>query len=170
MDISALIKQYDFNLKYAEALVADLDENQMTTTPTQGLVNHPAFTIGHLITGSFLLLKRLGKASELPEGWDELFRRNGPGDLRLPDSDIQKYPPKESLIRVLTEQHEQVKTCLVRLSEEELNEPAKWRFNNYMPGLIDLIVFLCINHEAMHLGQLAAWRREMNLPSALSTM
>ena len=56
------------------------------------------------------------------------------------------------------------------MDEIKLSENIKWRFSKYMPTALDLIVFMCINHEAMHLGQLAAWRRAMKLPSALKSI
>ena len=52
----------------------------------------------------------------------------------------------------------------------ELDKKVKWRFSEYMPTMLDLITFMCINHEAMHLSQLAAWRRAMGLPSALASL
>ena len=48
-----------------------------------------------------------------------------------------------------------------------MDEKIQWRFTKHMPALLDIVVFMCINHEAMHLGQLSAWRRAMGLPSAL---
>jgi hypothetical protein len=55
MTIEYIIKQYHFNLEYARALVQDLTNDQMTVIPTNGLENHPAFTLGHLISGSALV-------------------------------------------------------------------------------------------------------------------
>jgi uncharacterized damage-inducible protein DinB len=74
------------------------------------------------------------------------------------------------LLRELESQHNKVKMLLNNLDERKLSEIIKWRFSNYMPTLLDIIVFMCINHEAMHLGQLAAWRRAMGLTSALGTL
>ena len=61
--------------------------------------------------------------------------------------------------------------ALVRvLNEAELQKPFNWRFGNFFPQLIDLVAFLCINYKAMHLGQLAAWRRAMGFESALASL
>ncbi len=170
MTIEFIIRQYDFNLKYATALVLDLSEDQMTTVPSSGLVNHPAFTLGHLISGSAGLVEDLGGKFEMPDAWVDLFLRKGPGDPRKPDTDKNKYPAKEMLLRELDKQHTRVKILLSRLDQDELNKDIQWRFSSYMPTLLDLIAFMCINHEAMHLGQLAAWRRAMGLNSALATL
>lgn len=170
MTIETIINQYDFNLAYAKALVHDLSDIQMTIVPSNGLENHPAFTLGHLISGSALLAEDLEAKFEMPDKWKDLFLRKGPGDTRKPDLDIKKYPAKQLLLKELEVQHIKVKDLLNSKDKNELNKPFEWRFGNYMPTLIDTIVFMCINHEAMHLGQLAAWRRAIGLPSALATL
>jgi hypothetical protein len=170
MKIQAIVKQYDFNLAYAKALVQDVPESLMTHTPAAGLENYPAFTLGHLVSGSALLAEDLGLEINLPQAWVSLFVRKGPGDPRKPDLDVSLYPTKLELLNALEEQHNLVKIKLNELNEEQLKESFKWRFSDYFPSLKDLIVFMCVNHESMHLGQLAAWRRAMNLPSALALM
>jgi hypothetical protein len=170
MTIEYIIKQYHFNLEYARALVQDLTNDQMTVIPTNGLENHPAFTLGHLISGSALLAEDLGGEFEMPDKWADLFLRKGPGDPRKPDPDKSKYPSKHLLLRELEDQHNKVKNLLNNIDKKKLSENIKWRFSSYMPTLLDIIVFMCINHEAMHLGQLAAWRRAMGLNSALGTL
>jgi hypothetical protein len=170
MTIEYIIKQYDFNLEYARALVQDLTNDQMTIIPSNGLENHPAFTLGHLVSGSAILAEDLGGEFEMPDKWADLFLRKGPGDPRKPDPDKGKYPSKELLLGELEDQHNKVKKLLNSLDKKKLSENIQWRFSSYMPTLLDIIVFMCINHEAMHLGQLAAWRRAMGLNSALGTL
>lgn len=167
MNIEHIIHQYDFNLLYAKELVQDLSEAEMTTIPSYGLENHPAFTLGHLVSGSALLAEDLGDSFEMPEKWKELFLRNGPGDPRKPDPDPTKYPGKEILLEELVHQHSKVKALLLTVDKGKFSEPIKWRFSKFMPTVYDLVVFMCISHEAMHLGQLAAWRRAMDKESAL---
>lgn len=168
--ISSIIRQYDFNLSYAKALVIDIPDKLMTYVPAAGLFNHPAFTLGHLVSGSALIIEDLGEVAVLPSGWTELFQRKGPDDQTRPDEDSDKYPAKNELLSQLELQHNKVKYCLAHITDEQLNKETKWRFDIYLPTLLDVIMFMCINHEAMHLGQLAAWRRAMNLTSALKTL
>ena len=170
MTIEIIIRQYDFNLEYAKALVQDLTDEQMTTVPAIGLDNHPAFTLGHLISGSADLAQDLGAEFEMPNNWADLFVRNGPGDPRKPDLDKGKYPSKHLLITELESQHNKVKQLLKDIEKSKLNEPLTWHFSNFMPTLGDVVTFMCINHESMHLGQLAAWRRAMGLKSALASI
>ena len=170
MTTENIIKQYDFNLEYARVLVHDLTADQMTVIPANGLENHPAFTLGHLVSGSALLAEDLGGEFEMPDKWADLFLRKGPGDPRKPDPDKSKYPSKELLLIELEDQHNKVRKLLNSTDEKKFSEKIKWRFSSYMPTLLDIIVFMCINHEAMHLGQLAAWRRAMGLNSSLGTL
>ena len=170
MTIESIIKQYDFNLEYARTLVRDLTPEQMTVVPAPGLDNHPAFTIGHLISASADLARDLGGEFDMPADWVELFVRTGPGDPRKPDPNKDRYPSKDALITELENQHNKVKRLLRNLDETKLKEPLTWRFGNFMPTLGDVVLFMCVNHEAMHLGQLAAWRRAMNLDSALASI
>lgn len=168
--LKPIINQYDFNLLYAKKLVEDVNDDQMTIMPSIGLENHPAWTIGHLVSGSALIAEDLGAKFEMPDNWADLFLRNGPGDPRKPDPDKSKYPSKELLLNELEHQHKKVKELLKKIDADKLNENTKWRFGDYMRTLLDVIHFMCINHEASHLGQLAAWRRAMNLPSALGAL
>lgn len=170
MTIENIIRQYDFNLLYAKALVADLSETQMTMVPSKGLENHAAWTIGHLVTGSAMTAEDLGATFEIPENWGDLFLRRGPGDSRKPNPDQSKYPSKEVLIAELEKQHNKVKQYLTKIDSAQLTKPLKWRFGNHMPTLLDVVIFMCVNHESMHLGQLAGWRRALNMPSALAIL
>ena len=54
--------------------------------------------------------------------------------------------------------------------QPRLDDPLPWRFGEALPTLADAALFLAISHEAMHLGQLAAWRRSRGLPSALAEL
>lgn len=167
---ASIIRQYDFNLAYAKILVADLSPRQMTMTPVDGLENHPSFTLGHLVSASAMVAEDLGAAPEISAGWHDLFSRNGPGDPRRPDPDKSKYPDKETLLLELNGQHEKVKKLLQQADDRQLAREIKWRFGYLMPTLLDVVIFFCINHEAMHLGQLSAWRRAMGLPPALTLL
>lgn len=168
--IKPVVAQYDFNLAYTKILIEDLDDVQMTTIPSNGLENHPAFTIGHLVSGSAMVAEELGGEFEMPDNWADLFIRKGPGDPRKPDPDKGKYPSKQLLINELEHQHNKVKHLSTKVDENKLSENIKWRFSNYMPTLLDLITFMCTTHESMHLGQLGAWRRAMGLDSALAKL
>ena len=165
-----LIKSYRFNLEYAYELVRDVNADLLTKSGGAGMENHPAFTLGHLVTAAALTSKYLNGPFDLPEGWEGLFRRTGPGDPKRPELDEELYPDREQLLTELRRQHKLVEDLILDLHEERFTELAKWRFSKHMPTLGDLLYFMCITHESMHLGQLAGWRRAIGLPSALSKL
>ncbi len=165
-----LINAYALNLHYAKDLVVDVEEKLMTHSPSKGLENHPAFSIGHLISGAAMTARSLGGQYVFDPKWEDLFQRNGPGDPRLPDSNTALYPKKEELLNELENQHNRVEKLILELKDSKWIEPVEWRLSKFLPTLGDLLYYMCIIHESNHLGQVAAWRRAMDLPSALARM
>lgn len=165
-----IIKSYAFNLKYAERLVEDITEELMTKVPAKGFENHASFTLGHLISASALTSKYLDGPYEMKPSWEKLFKRKGPGDPTLPDADSELYPGKEELLTVLKKQHNIVENIIEDLGEIKFSEQCNWRFKTHFPTLGDLLFFMCITHESMHLGQLAGWRRALGYSSALEKL
>jgi uncharacterized damage-inducible protein DinB len=168
--VAEIIRQLDFNLAYAKKLVEDISEEQMTIKPSPGLDNHPAFTLGHLATAYANLLNNLTGKFIISEGFKELFARSGPGDPTLPNADAGIYPSKTRLLAEMEKQHKRLIEYLLQMDQRKLTEKFEWRFSSYFPTYQDRILFLSVNHYAMHLGQLAAWRRAMGLPSALGAL
>lgn len=165
-----VLRAYAWNLRYAQQLTADLSVDQWTRHGGPGLENHATWTIGHLVTGSDMLAEDLGLERDLPESWRQLFERRGPGDPRLPELDPNAYPPLPEILRELQRQHERVDRAWRALEPPRLTTPFEWRFHGYLPTLADAALFLAVTHEAMHLGQLAAWRRALGLPSSLAAL
>jgi hypothetical protein len=168
--VSALRAAYAFNLVYAAKLVADLDAAQMVAVPGRGHENHPAFTLGHLCVAAAMVAEDSGAGRDLPGGWTELFERRGPSDRRLPDADAGGYPPKRALLAELERQHGRALAGLDRAGSERLAARAQWRLDLWLPTELDAAMFMCVTHEALHLGQLAAWRRAMGLPAAMAAL
>ncbi len=168
--IANIIRQLNFNLAYLNKSVEDVAESQMAIKPAAGLDNHPAFTLGHLVTAYANLMNNLTGEYILADGFKEIFLRNGPGDPTLPNPDAAAYPSKEKMLAELNNQHQRLVNYLIQFDENKLNENFEWRFSSYLTTYHDRIMFLCVNHYAMHLGQLAAWRRAMGYPSALAAL
>jgi uncharacterized damage-inducible protein DinB len=168
--VAEIIRQLDFNLAYAKKSVEDIPEAQMAVKPSAGLDNHPAFTLGHLATAYANLMNNLTGEYILADGFKEIFLRSGPGDPALPNPDAAAYPSKEKMLAEMDHQHQRLINYLLRMDEKKLKENFEWRFSSFFPTYLDRIMFLCVNHYAMHLGQLAAWRRAMGFPSALAAL
>ena len=159
--IQHLLFAYEMNLKRAEQLVADVAEDQMAVQPS-GLVNHPAWTLGHLASTSNSLGGMLGLPSTFPEAWRDSFRMGG-----IPSADAADYPSKAELVAQLRAQHERVAQAASAAGAEQLGQPpANPRLRERFPTVGDFMAALMTNHEAGHIGQLAAWRRAMGLGPA----
>jgi len=168
--IESLLLQYAWNLAYAEALTEDVPPELWARSGGEGLENHPAWTLGHLVTGSEMVAGELGVEVELPEGWSELFLRRGPNDPRRPEPDPARYPDRAALIAELRRVHAIVADALSRADLKALHREEEWRFDGYLPTTFDSTVFMLLTHEAVHLGQLGCWRRRFGLPSAMAAM
>lgn len=165
-----ILKQYHFNMQFAERLVEDIPQELMSKQAGDGLENHPSFTLGHLATASAMTAEDLGSTYVIPDGWKNLFQRKGPGDPRKPDPDAASYPSKKMLLDELKRQHQKVIEALTLADDAFLLNSCKWRFDTFFPTILDLATFMCISHESMHLSQLSAWRRAMGFPSALARL
>ena len=152
---------YGFNLMYAEMLVKDVPADQMTDQPG-GVINHPAWSLGHLVVSADHLGQMLGLESALPEGWDKTFATGGE-----PSADASTYPTKDEIIEALKAQHTRNTEAFkgidpAKLAAEHPDEGTR----KYFPTVGDMVIFMMTGHEMDHLGQVAAWRRAKGLGSA----
>ena len=152
---------YGFNLEFAERLVKDLSDEQMAAQ-SGGVINHPAWSLGHLVVAADHLGQLLGLESNLPEGWSETFKTGGE-----PSGDASAYPSKEEILGALKEQHARNTGAVINIDASRFAEPHPDEARRkYFPTVGDMIIFLMTSHEVGHLGQIAAWRRAMDLGSA----
>jgi len=149
---------YGFNLKKAKQFVADITAEQMCQQP-HGLVNHPAWSLGHLCGTSVLILKTLGHDASLPPAWGDVFKTGG-----IPSGDPSVFPSKEELLATLESLHGRVSEAFANADAATLAAPTPSEAaRKTFPTVGDIVVFLMTSHEMDHLGQLAAWRRAMGL-------
>ena len=159
--VQQLTYLYGFNLRVARAMVDDLTPEQMVEQP-HGVVNHPAWSLGHLVMVSDWLARLLGLESEVADGWAPVFATGG-----IPSNDVSRYPSKEELLEALEAQHAR-STAAIEATDPawfDTPNPDEKRRKRF-PTLGDQAVFLMTGHEMLHLGQVAAWRRAMGLPPA----
>ena len=135
-----LIFTYQFNLARARTLVRDLPDEQMVRQP-HGLVNHPAWLLGHLAASSNQLAKMLGLESTFPAAWTEAFKSGG-----VPSGDAADFPPKEELLAELAAQHERVAEAIasadpahLRPGASERGRPQALPDRRRLRGLPDLV-------------------------------
>ena len=156
-----LVFTYGFNLNMAKRLVGDLTAEQMCQQ-AHGVVNHPAWSLGHLASASVGALKALGHDAALPESWGDAFKTGG-----IPSNDSSAYPSKEQLLSTLESLHDRVTAAVTTVDAATLAAPHPHEgTRKYFPTVGDMVVFLMTAHEMDHLGQVAAWRRAMGLGPA----
>jgi hypothetical protein len=166
MKVRSLVLQHilhvhTLNLGITKRLVSDLSDDQMCAQP-HGVVNHPAWSLGHLAVAADAAGKLLGLSSVLPAGWPETFRTGG-----IPSPDKRVFPGKDELLRVITEQHGRLARALSEADPAMLAQPhPNEKRRDHFPTVGDFVIFLMTAHEMDHLGQIAAWRRAMGLGAA----
>ena len=156
-----LLNVYAMNLKRLGMHVQDLSAEQMVEQPS-GVINHPAWTLGHLAATADNVAKTLGQESTFPEEWRAACSTGG-----TPSGDARDFPSKEQLLEQLGAQHERVAAAFAAAGTELLEQPHPNPRGRKIFGTVGgYAVALMTTHEANHLGQLAAWRRAMGLGSA----
>lgn len=151
---------HSLNLGFATRLVKDLSHEQMCAQP-HGVVNHPAWSLGHLAVAADAAGTTLGLSSALPAGWAETFKTGG-----IPSADKNAFPGKDEILRVLAEQHARNAEALTNADPAALAAPhPNEKRRAHFPTVGDFAIFLMTAHEMDHLGQIAAWRRAMGLPA-----
>lgn len=163
--IEALIAMSQKNLDYTNRLVADLSPDKMALQPngvTGKPMNHPAWVLGHLaFVADFYAGVLGGDPPTAPKHWADLFGMNS-----APQPDASKYPAKDELLKALVDGRSRL-TAVARAKPADFwlqpvaDEKRRARFANNAA----LAVHMLVNHDAIHLGQLSAWRRALGLPS-----
>jgi len=146
--------------EYAAKLVADLSATDMMRQPVQGVVmNHPAWVYSHLgvytpVLRALLLGEPFADPITSPYGRDS-----------SPKGDPTAYEPKSTLIPRFLSDHEALGETFSSIDESVLARPIPLeRWKDRFPLIGDAVIYLMINHESVHLGQVSAWRRAGKRP------
>ena len=159
--LTHMLAAYDLQLSLASKLVNDIPDDQMCAQP-HGLVNHPTWSLGHLIMSAYGVGQMIGIESTAPDGWAELFKTGG-----IPSGDRAGFPSKDELLAEFAKVHELWKAALPEVDAAVLD--AKHPDENtraYFPTVGAMVAFIMTSHEMDHLGQIAAWRRAAGLGPA----
>ena len=157
----AILRSFAYNLHYANRLLSDIPDERMTEQPFPAM-NHPTWIIGHLADTCDLMANWLESDRICPSSWNELFdNRSEP----LADNSI--YPAKAELIEVLERGHKAISAAFEVVSQDVLEKPLpRESMRSLFPTVLDGVAFEMTDHEAIHLGQLSAWRRAMGVGRA----
>ncbi len=152
---------YEFNLRHVRYFVEDLAPEQCVRQPN-GLINHPAWQIGHLALAADLAAFELGADQTFPPEWAERFF---PGAAIT--AEVGDYPAMSELVDQLATQHERVSPMLATATAAQLAAPCRMEMlHRRFSRVGDFITYITSAHEGVHIGQIACWRREMGIPLA----
>lgn len=153
--------RFAFQLGYLKDLVHDIPESRFAEQPAPGM-NTPAWILGHLCWAADLIPALLGQDASLDTSWAERF-----GATSTPSPDLSLYPSKSELIATLEAAHIRAEAALPLITPEKLAaEMPNPMFRSFLPTVGDAIVQILTTHEALHMGQLSAWRRVSGFPPA----
>jgi len=147
---------YAFNQGYCRQLLEDISADEMLSQPAAG-VNPPAWLLGHLAICTDFALGILDQEKQLPRPWLVYF---GPGSKSVPGE--KPWPGKEELLDAYLTGHKLVEEASHHIAAELLVKPNPIDFlTAALPTSGDLLAHLMATHEALHLGHLSNWRRQM---------
>jgi len=163
MDKKLILDQFAFQRRYISVLVDDIPDKKMAVQPG-GVVNHPAWQLGHLAAVHDFFTKALTGQTTLGEDWSKKF---GPGSA--PSSNRDDYPCKAELLGVFEERRQALACAFEQAADDTFAKPnPNARFAKILPTVGHLMQFGMLFHESTHLGQLASWRKAMGMVPASS--
>ena len=156
--VAPLLNSLRLNGEYAAQLTADVAEDQKVRQPAEGM-NHPAWLLSHLNVYHPVAAALLrGKTPA-----DPMDHEFGMKSAPLPDPSA--YKPLATLRDDFADGHAEVESALRSATLEDLSAPPpieRWR--GRFGSVAEMMTYLLVRHESLHLGQLSAWRRAAGLP------
>ena len=157
--IDEVLNSYRLTLEYLCRLIADVSESDFTCQP-HGVVNHPAWVIGHLTCSCQSLAGELALEPWLPATWEGLF---GTGSLPTPTP--MAYPSKIDLLTALADGVVRISDRIAILGEQGMSIPLPdERFRATFPTVGHAVTHILTGHAAVHVGQVSVWRRAAGYP------
>jgi hypothetical protein len=143
---------------YLRQLVADVPD-EMLTRQIDGVVNHPAWVIGHVIYSCQAIGGEMGIDPWLAADWAERF-----GTGTVPVEGRKDYPSKHDLLGALSDAQQRVNDRLLTLGDSGLTVPLPDEgYREIFPTLGHAVLHVLTVHTAIHVGQVTVWRRAVGL-------
>jgi hypothetical protein len=154
-----VLHSFAYSLNYLREQVADVRADEMVAQPN-GIMNHPAWVVGHLTYTCQLLGGVIGISEWLPNDWAERY-----GTGSAPQADSRLYETKDELLKILADAQSRINKAVERLDEAELNAPfPDESYLEVFPTIRHALTQVLVGHTANHVGQVSLWRRAMGLP------
>ncbi len=150
---------FAYGLDFLREQVADVADADMVAQP-KGILNHPAWVVGHLTFVCQMLGGAIGLAPWLPDDWASRF---GPGSQ--PVADLRVYESKVKALTMLHEAEVRFTRAIDQLDESSLDKPFPVEsYLEVFPTIRHSLTQVLVGHTAFHIGQLSIWRTSMGLP------
>ena len=150
------------NRQQLEALFRDIPDDAMTRQAA-GAINHPAWTLAHLIHYHPAILSLLRGQPVSDPATARHTERYDAGST--PVDDPSQYPGRDALLTAYRANHDEARQLLETVSTDTLSQPPGLpRWAEGFETTARALVYLMHVHEALHIGQLMVWRRAMGWP------
>lgn len=158
MSTKPILHSFSYSLEYLREQLGDVSASDMTAQPA-GIVNHPAWTIGHLTFICQMIGEVIGVEPWLP---DDFAQRFGSGSV--PSSNANAYEPKEQLLARLHDAQLRIANAVERLCDAQLDQPfPDPAYLDVFPTVRHALIQVLVAHTAFHVGQISTWRRAMKM-------
>ena len=157
--IAEVLNSYKLNLDYLRLLIADVPDERLAEQPG-GAVNHPLWTIGHLVYAAQMIGTETGLPTWLSDDWPARY-----GTGSVPSNERSVYPSKDGALSELADAERRLKEHLQALGDGAMQQPLPdVRYRDMFPTVGHAVTHVLIAHTAAHVGQLIVWRRQAGFP------
>ena len=159
MTMKPVLHSFAYCLDFLREQVADVAAADVVAQPN-GIVNHPAWVVGHLTHACQLLGGAIGLPEWLPNDWAKRF-----GTGSVPVADAGLYETKNDALAMLRDAQVRITRAVDQLDDSRLDEPfPDESYRVVFPAIRHALTQVLVGHTANHIGQLSVWRRAMGLP------
>ena len=153
------LHSFAYSLDFLREQVADVAAAEMSAQP-KGILNHPAWVIGHLTHACQMLSGTLGVPPWLPGDW---AARYGTGSV--PVADAGRYEAKDAALAMLRDAQLRLTRAVEPLDDRRLDQPfPDPSYREVFPTIRHALTQVMVGHAAFHVGQVSVWRKAMGLP------
>jgi hypothetical protein len=157
--MNLVLHSFAYCLEFLREQIADVVPEDMTAQPN-GIMNHPAWVLGHMTFSCQALGGELGMPPWLPQSFAERF-----GTGSVPLADANAYEQKDEALGMLDEAENRITNAVRRLNDSQLEEPLPdEKYRVLLPTIGHAITQVLTAHSANHVGQMTIWRQAMDLP------
>lgn len=154
-----ILHSFSYCLDFLREQVEDVDAADMAAQPN-GVMNHPAWVVGHITYACHLLGGVIGLAPWLPGDWEERYATGS-----VPVADASRYETKTDMLEILRDTESRLVEAVLQLDDAQLDQPfPDESYLDVFPTIRHALTQVLVGHTANHIGQLSAWRRAMSLP------